>query len=107
MKINNFLITITLCGCSLSEQPWPSAFNDIVHVDKPFYPEEAFHNKKQGFALVKFDIDNNGATYNIRVHSTPDILFEEAAREAVSKWRYKKDSPKVDVQVRLVFELNN
>ena len=107
MKAFNLLLIITLCGCSFGNHTLTtSPFRDIVHVTKPNYPKKAFDGKIHGYALVKFDVDENGKTTNIYAHSTPDKLFEIVAREAVSKWRYKKGSPKKDIQVRLIFKIN-
>lgn len=108
MKIVNLLLLImVLCGCSFNNHTSTLPFKDIIHVKKPAYPNQAFKEKIQGYVLVEFNVNENGETFNIRLHSTPDKIFEGAARQAVSEWRYKKGSPRKDIQLKLIFLIND
>jgi protein TonB len=60
---------------------------------EPQYPLRALKQRREGRVLVEFTIDRAGTVRDARVIAAdPAGLFEEAALQAVSQWRY---SPKV------------
>ena len=61
----------------------------ILRVE-PRYPEKAIQDNLQGFVLLEFDIDEEGATDNITVvRSKPGDVFDDSAITALKQWQYK------------------
>jgi len=53
----------------------------------PQYPRRSFNSGRQGWVIMKLDVNASGLTENIDVErSVPDGLFEGASREAVKNW---------------------
>ncbi|WP_158589036.1 TonB family protein [Alginatibacterium sediminis] len=76
---------------------------------EPSYPRNARRRKIEGYVLLEFNVSNHGITQNIQVlDSSPKNIFDKAAVEAVSKWKYKSSSSIQNFpaqQVRLAFKL--
>jgi protein TonB len=81
---------------------------------QPMYPRAALQQRIEGWVLLKFTISVTGAVKNARViDSKPPNIFDRAAVQAISKWKYK---PKIvnrvametqGVQVKLSFKLDD
>ena len=55
----------------------------------PYFPNSQLYKDQQGFALLRFDITDKGATENIEVLiDWPGGVFTERAVKAASKWSY-------------------
>ena len=88
------LITFALAGASA---PFPfgvqraAAQSDApapIHVVPPQYPARALQRGRSGAVTLRFTIDVNGSTKDIEVVESSSSVFEDAAVEALSKWRY-------------------
>jgi len=56
----------------------------------PSYPRRPFNSGRQGWVIMKLDVNENGITENVEVErSVPDGLFEGASREAVKNWTFE------------------
>jgi TonB family protein len=55
---------------------------------KPRYPAAAVEEGISGFVTVEFTVDNYGAVQEIDVVDSSHGLFEDAAVEAIGKWKY-------------------
>lgn len=76
----------------------------------PQYPPRALRRGIEGWVLVQFTITETGAVKDpIVIQADPEGLFEDAALEAIARWRY---NPKVEggvavarvgVQTRITF----
>lgn len=56
----------------------------------PKYPIQAARDRIEGFVKLSFDVDEHGATTNIKViDASPEKIFDKQARLAVSKWKYE------------------
>lgn len=56
---------------------------------EPIYPAEAVSSKQNGFVVLRFDISPAGEVSNTEViKSSPIGLFDTAASDALSQWRY-------------------
>ena len=56
----------------------------------PDYPRRAFNSGRQGWVIVRLDVDAAGNTENVTVErAIPDAIFPGDAREAVQKWRFE------------------
>lgn len=58
-----------------------------VQADLPTYPGRAYQNGRQGWVVVRFDVDSDGRVARTRIaRSVPDGVFDRASRRAVSNW---------------------
>ncbi len=80
----------------------------------PIYPVIAAQKGIEGFVRVRFDITETGRTANVRVlHAQPAGVFEQAALDAVAKWKYmprRADNcwaSTEDLDVRITFRLED
>ncbi len=83
----------------------------VVRVE-PIYPQIAAQRSMEGWVLLKFDIGPSGNVQNAKVvESDPPRIFDEAALNAVKKWKYKpqvregKPLTTRGITVRLTFKL--
>jgi TonB family protein len=85
----------------------------IVRVP-PVYPSKCERRAadREG-VLVEFDVSEGGTTENVRIPESTNECFNEAAKTAVAKWRYR---PKLEsgkavardgVQTMVIFDLTN
>lgn len=59
----------------------------------PNYPRRSFNSGRQGWVIMKLDVNEQGFTENVDVErSVPDGLFEGVSRAAVKAWTF--DPPK-------------
>jgi len=72
----------------------------------PKYPRRSFNSGRQGWVIMKLDVNAAGETANVDVErSVPDGLFEGVSREAVKAWRFQppKDGALQNCRVLLRF----
>lgn len=56
----------------------------------PDYPSSAYRKGRQGWVIMRLDVDAEGQTQNVSVErSVPDGLFEGASRNAVKAWTFQ------------------
>lgn len=89
----SFTAFAALAGTSLAKQEievekinqaWP------IHRVEPLYPQSAVENEQEGSVILKFDIDEEGATDNIViVDSKPEGVFDDSAYTALKQWQFK------------------
>ncbi|WP_371396030.1 energy transducer TonB [Fretibacter rubidus] len=73
----------------------------------PDYPRRAFNSGRQGWVIVRLDVDATGNTENVTVErAIPDALFPGNARDAVQKWRFEppKDGPLQNCRVLIRYK---
>jgi protein TonB len=81
---------------------------------KPKYPKAALLAGTEGWILMNVDVKEDGTVDNVRVvDGDKRNLFQDEARRAVEKWKYKpfvdnsgKPYLKKDHQVRVDFKIN-
>jgi TonB family protein len=77
----------------------------LVKSVTPKYPEKAELHKVQGWVELDFTVAENGSVSDVVVHATdPRGVFEGAAIDALSQWRYKpvlRDSKPVRQRARI------
>ncbi len=57
------------------------------------------------YVILEFTVTKEGRVENPRIVESSDAKFDDAAIEAVSKWKYKpRAQPKEGVKVRLEFD---
>lgn len=72
----------------------------------PKYPRRPFNSGRQGWVIMKLDVNAAGKTENVEVErSVPDGLFESVSRDAVKAWTFQppKDGALRDCRVLLRF----
>jgi len=64
-----------------------------VFYSPPTYPRNAIRLGREGYVLIEFDVDTDGAVLDPYViESQPTGVFERAAIKAVRKWLYTPPS---------------
>ena len=64
-----------------------------VFYSNPTYPRNAIRLGREGYVIIEFDVDTDGAVLDPYViQSEPTGVFERAAIKAVRKWLYKPPS---------------
>jgi len=81
---------------------------------EPSYPRKALRLGKQGYVVLSFDINEAGRVSNIEVvEAAPQHLFENEAKRALKKWKYKpmlvdgKAVTQAGQKIRLDFRLDS
>jgi len=107
----SLMMTLLLAGCKTSKtfnpksqyppDPWVKGYSNpqdclggeqlaAIHFDLPDYPRRAFNTGRQGWVIVRLDVNAAGETTNVDVEkAVPDALFPANARDAVKKWRFE------------------
>ncbi len=71
---------------------------------QPVYPPRARMRRQQGYVIVEFVVDAQGATRDIKVvSSVPSDVFDQASVNAVQRWKFKagqRGNKAVAVRVR-------
>jgi protein TonB len=74
---------------------------------QPAYPAAALRAGLEGWVLVAFDVLTDGSVAGIRVVESSDIRFEDAARRAAAKFRFKPQVvdgvPQVTTDIQNIF----
>jgi protein TonB len=85
-----------------------------LYVVQPIYPLSAAMKEIEGFVVVEFSVRENGTVQNpIVIDSEPPVLFDQAALNAVSRFKFKPrevggDRLRVDnVKMKFAFNLES
>jgi len=79
----------------------------------PEYPDRALTDRISGSVTVQYIVDKQGRTRDVKVvESVPNGVFDDAATEAIQRWRYRPvqyngQPVEVPVRTRIRFELPN
>lgn len=125
--IGLIVLILTLTGCATKDvfrpqsqyppDPWVKSYSnpdDCLGGEKlaarnfelPKYPRRAFNSGRQGWVIMKLDVNASGETENVDVErSVPDGFFESVSRGAVKAWRFQppKDGALKNCRVLLRF----
>lgn len=125
MRTLGLIALIFLGGCQTKKtfypksqyppDPWVKGYsneNDCLGGEKlaaidfelPAYPRRAFNSGRQGWVIIKLDVNAQGDTENVEIErAVPEGLFGGASREAVDDWRFQppKDGELVNCRVLL------
>lgn len=81
--------------------PWVKGYtdpNDCIGGEKlaarqftlPEYPRRAYRSGRQGWVLLRLDVDETGETRNVQTErALPEGLFAGTARKAASRWLFE------------------
>ncbi len=78
------------------------------HFFLPDYPRKAYNTGRQGWVIVRLDVNAQGETENVDIErSVPGGQFDGAARKAVEDWLFEppKDGPMEKCRVLIRFKL--
>jgi periplasmic protein TonB len=79
------LVALLLTACASNDRPL-----QLVSGTGPVYPPQARSQGVEGYAVVRYDVDTEGRVGNVRVvASSPQGVFDESARQAVSRWQFR------------------
>jgi TonB family protein len=79
------LTAVLLAGCAAQDRPL-----QLVSGTGPVYPPEARAEGVEGFAVVRYDVDEAGRVVNARVvDSSPQGVFDQSALRAVTSWKFR------------------
>ena len=81
----------------------------ILRSPDPKYPEAARRANREAVVTVEFTVDVNGRATDIKVAEPKGFGFDEAAIEAIERWRFtpaKKDGESVPMRVRQRIRFN-
>ena len=76
---------------------------------KPEYPDAAKRANREAVVFVEFTVDVNGKAIDIKIADPKGFGFDEAAIEAIKKWRFtpaKKGGESVPMRVRQPIRFN-
>ena len=105
------LTAFTLSSCASSKpfspqsfyppDPWVKGYADpddclggeqlaASRFDLPLYPNKPYRTGRQGWVILRLDIDAAGTTQNVEVErSLPDGMFNSSARKAAKDWLFE------------------
>lgn len=76
---------LLVTGCASGDRPL-----QLVSGTGAIYPPQAREQGIEGHVVVRYDVDVDGRVRNVRVVSaSPPEVFDEAAVQAVSRWRFR------------------
>jgi TonB family protein len=79
------LAALLLAGCAAQDRPL-----QLIAGTGPVYPPEARAERVEGFAVVRYDVDEQGRVANAQVvDSSPAGVFDQAALQAVTSWKFR------------------
>lgn len=79
-----------------------------ITLDMPDYPRASYRAGRQGWVIVRLDVDAAGVTQNVAVQrSVPEDRFSKSAINAVKAWRFEppKNGGLQDCRVLLRYRL--
>ncbi|HHL43754.1 MAG TPA: energy transducer TonB [Hellea balneolensis] len=112
MKPAFLIILFGLTGCASTAKPfmprsdypidpWVKGYADpddciggeklaARNFDLPKYPKRAYKNGRQGWVILRLDVDASGVTQNVHIErALPDQSFGGGAVKAARKWRFE------------------
>jgi len=61
-----------------------------INFELPHYPTRAYRSGRQGWVIMRLDVDATGDTINVDVErSVPSGVFESSAIKAVKSWTFR------------------
>ena len=129
MKSALLILLLLLSGCASSKpfkpksdyppDPWVKGYANpddciggeklaAINFELPEYPRKAFKSGRQGWVILRLDVNAAGATENVRVErALPDSLFGGNARRAARGWLFQPpaDGPMQNCRVLIRYQL--
>jgi len=76
----------------ISRQSDNAEFYKLIKRVMPEYPDKALRYNRVGYVVVEYNINTSGEVVSPKVvEALPQEVFDEAALEAVKKWKYEAD----------------
>lgn len=84
----------------------PDIREAAISTPGPEYPRGLIRIRQAGWVIVQFDVLPDGLTTNFKVvASSPPGVFDAAALDAVYKWKYQPNNPRVNCRMDAKFTL--
>ena len=95
----------------VSVQPPPITGGELVHQVQPNFPARARQRRSEGLVKLEFLVDRRGAVSDVQIISEipGNLNFAQAARTAVSQWRFEpfqQGDEAIERRVRVEVEFN-
>ena len=119
LVVSFFSVLLSMSAYAITNKGYVGDDEIEIFVERIFsqganYPRKALRKGQEGYVVIEFDIDTDGAILDPYViESEPAGVFERAAIKSVRKWLYKAPtyngvSVKVNnVQVRVSFNFDD
>lgn len=92
MRFIEIFLVLLLVGCANPEEYTdPLTYQELTPIERVFpkYPKLAVESQLSGFVVMTFNVNQQGHVTDITVvESNPEGVFDEAAVQALSKWKY-------------------
>jgi len=123
------VLTISLSACATSKpfypksdyppDPWVKGYANpddcidgeklaAVHFELPTYPSKAYRTGRQGWVILRLDVNAEGQTENVAIErALPDRLFGSNAKRAARAWQFRPpaDGPMKNCRVLIRYQL--
>lgn len=67
-------------------------FYKLVKRVAPEFPRRALRGGSEGYVIIEYKINPKGEVFDaVVIESTPGKIFDDAALDAINKWKYKAD----------------
>jgi TonB family protein len=94
VRVSSVLLLLLLTACASNSRPL-----QLLNGQGPIYPPDAKAAGLEGKVVIRYDVNVEGRVVNARVfEAVPPGIFDEAALNAVTSWRF--NAPIVNGQVR-------
>ncbi len=132
MRRAGVLALLFLCSCAggakpfvpksyYPPDPWVKGYanpDDCIGGEKlaarnfalPPYPKRAFKTGRQGWVIIRLDVNASGDTQNVRIErALPDRMFGGNAVKAARNWQFHppKEGPLLNCRVLLRYRLGS
>jgi protein TonB len=79
---------------------------DPIHAPRPLYPARARRRQITGHVLAELDVGGDGRVRQVHlIESSPDGVFDKAARDALTRYRFPARGSGFRVRQRIEFQL--
>lgn len=107
MKVVLLSLMLIISGCTTSLESSSNPSEGLIYAVKPYYPALAFKNRVTGVVWVKYDVNNQGNTYNIKViKQWPAGYFKQSATQAISQMKYVEGHPREGLIFNLSYKIS-
>jgi len=107
------VIAVVLCSIPLLTRAaaHPRVFvgrHELVYHEFPYYPETAVFHRWQGSGIARLYVRSNGTVSDVKfVKSTGYQRLDIAAREALSRWRFRPEKTPFTADMACDFRLGD
>ena len=108
MNVMRLSLAMSLALGSVGLTAIPANASDVkpIKTVAPEYPRGAERRKIEGYVVLQYTITEKGKVENVSVvEASPEGIFEDAATNAIAKWKFEKPSSAFDKKTKISFKL--